>query len=86
MKIFQPETAFLLKMKDGELKFESEDEKKSRLKSEKSSKDYFIVVCFRLNIIVTVIFLELKYQAISPIYNKARPMLLTGGGEKCLNN
>ena len=35
--------------------------------------------------LVTVIFLELKYQAISPIYNKARPMLLTGGGEKCLN-
>ena len=32
--------------------------------------------------LVTVIFLELKYQAISPIYNKARPILLTVGGEK----
>ena len=32
MKIFQQETAFSLKMRDGELKFESEDEKKSGLR------------------------------------------------------
>lgn len=35
--------------------------------------------------LVTVIFLDMKYKAISPIYNKARPMFLIGGGEKCLN-